>query len=1536
MSDLTESLGLDVSEALSAVDSLEERLTSAAEAAQDALSAAFTASLDDLQALADLGAAALAEGVSTGLSDGADEGVAAVESAVEGLEPTVDVDVEIEDSAIGELESAIEAASTTVDVGVDASEVAVAEEDVQGLIAAEQQAEQVITISAQADGLADAEGQVADLGGGAEKAQDQTGNLGVEMGELGAVSAVASGQLSGTAGIVKGLPGGFGLAAVAGGAFAGALTGLVNKAINADAASTRFKETLGSMAGEVESLAGTVPGLDKNLGDLALSTGSSASAIREAITTFVLLGRSAGATEDQIAGSSKQLVVLANYLSATNPKLGTADELITKLGGALVRGGRFAANFGLDVGTSADVAARAGEMYGKAGTSASFFEKQTAGLAIVFEKLGPTMAAGIDEGVDRPIVKLRQLEAELTKVLVTGSKPLIQPFVDALIALQPVLIGAAGLFSSLASGVFPIFAAQIGAIGKVLGALAELLDNRFAQALVATAGGFLAAQKSASLLLTLIPRIASGLASIASATGLNTLADKLASFAGGAKAAQVQTAALTATTRANATAQSALAVAIGEAAVASTEGAALQAAYNEQQAAGVAVAEARIAVARADAAATEATAAVKAGEVGAVDALTVAQGQQAAAASTLLAATERLAAAEGQYVVALDATVAADTVKGASLEALSVKATAAATAQTEAAAASTSAASSAGGLSAVMGPLAILVGVAGAAWALWSSSSKAAEEATKKAAESLSTYREELGLTNSQLSTLDASTAARSLEAAGLGAKRFKDALSDEGIIEAFNSKALSLGDAGLALDGNVEAAKRFRQSLVDAGEIDFKGSGDALAKFRRDFVETGVVSDATLKRMKPIAGQFVAQAEAAEKARKELVEKAKAEISGGNASETSAVQSLAAAGALGDLGKKGEIAARSLLAKADAAKASAKADIDAAVATEQYGDAVGVQIDAVNRATEALAAGETANVGDFGAARALAASQAFSSLPDDTQEATQALIDYSDEARTAAQENGDLVSATGEVGSSFVSLNGLLDDAIDKWESLSGARGNVLKSERDLRASFDETTDEITESDGRMRDWAETNQVAEEAARDNANAVQGTLQGIREYGELLLKQGTSTEDVKAKMKLLTAAFVEQVAGVGANREEVNELVAAEGLLPDQIDQGFKATGLDAVTRQLQILNLTMLGLPPEAVVRISAIDDATEQAEAIEETIAGLPPDKQVAVRAILDLPSVAAAEGAVEALSEPVEAAIKLGVEPAAARQAEKEIAFISKATGVEIEVTANTIAAVADLDAAAEPRTAPLNADDQGTANRASGVLDRTARQREALILAQAANTTQTEAALALLARRRSALIDVTILTKRGTAATGTTADSLDQQLTGGTAHGGFIGPGGVQQFASGGVWGDDLWERQRKWMSEGAKSDTSGFHAPGSYAFVRAEDSTAGEYMISRDATKRAHNEGILDMAARDFGMRLIPKGEAVAPVVNVDVARDAGSADLLGALGTIGTLLERNLRRPTIGQNIEKVEMTADPGSGTAFSTDLDDLVRGIG
>lgn len=225
-----------------------------------------------------------------------------------------------------------------------------------------------------------------------EQVEDTTDSTS-QLGEAAASALQGMGGLGGAAG---GAASSLGASAVAGGAAAAGLFAFAQGAIDAESAGQRFDLIAGNLADSVRTI--DVGGLNGDIGDLALTLGSSDEAMLNATATFVSFARSAGASDDQIAAASDNINALALRAVALNPALGDAGAVAESLRNALARGGRATTQYGIAL-TSAEINARAMADTGKQNTDElTQFEKAAAGAEIAVERLGSTMGSDFQAG----------------------------------------------------------------------------------------------------------------------------------------------------------------------------------------------------------------------------------------------------------------------------------------------------------------------------------------------------------------------------------------------------------------------------------------------------------------------------------------------------------------------------------------------------------------------------------------------------------------------------------------------------------------------------------------------------------------------------------------------------------------------------------------------------------------------------------------------------------------------------------------------------------------------------------------------------------------------------------------------------------------------------------------------------------------------------------------------------------------------------------------------------------------------------------
>lgn len=421
-------LDLSIQEALRAVADLrgdiEEALVGAAGAFEEEF-ARITGSLDPIELEAD-----------------ASELTPAIDEAVGAADGTVPVEGEgIEQLTLG-IEEAVSEADATVVVEADTSD---AEAAIGDLGSAAEEA---------GGGLSSLSGGAAGLQGAAGLAEGSVAGLGSAVGSLG-------GRAATTVGIVGAI---------------GATVGVFfNEAVDALGATQRFNSVLGDMAGRVENLR-DIEGLNTNLGDLALKLGSDDDKLRSVSARLFELARASGIAEKDSSVFTQQMVALGARAVALNPELGDVGDVTDSLSTALVRGGRFASKFGLDL-NQADINARALKDTNKLQTEElSFVEKAMAGASLASEKYGKNLDQVVARGAENAITKQRRLKQTIVENFEALGAPLISPIFELMEAGIPITEQLGRVVSILARGALPAITASLKAATPLLELTADVLE----------------------------------------------------------------------------------------------------------------------------------------------------------------------------------------------------------------------------------------------------------------------------------------------------------------------------------------------------------------------------------------------------------------------------------------------------------------------------------------------------------------------------------------------------------------------------------------------------------------------------------------------------------------------------------------------------------------------------------------------------------------------------------------------------------------------------------------------------------------------------------------------------------------------------------------------------------------------------------------------------------------------------------------------------------------------------------------------------
>lgn len=371
----------------------------------------------------------------------------------------------------------------------------------------------------------------ADLGD-FEEALSQAGGGGDVPGELDAISAAADGAGGSLGGAAE-------QAGLAGAAFSGigASTGVVlgtlaglgvgfhsmiDEAIDATGAVQRFQSSLGDMADDVEHLRG-IDGLNTNLSKLALTLGSDDDEVRQVAARLFELSTASGIARTEASQFVQQMIALGARSVAINPQLGDLGTVTDSLSTALVRGGRFAAKFNLDL-NQADINARAlSDTHKETADQLTFVEKAMAGAAIASEKYGSSLERHIATGSQNAITIQRRLGQTIRETLEEFGKPLVFKFFDVLEASQPLIAALASVLSDLALGALPTATIALQALAVPLELVHDLLEI-IPQPLLAAAATFLVFSKAMSFATLTANKLGAGALTGSIAGGISKLA----------------------------------------------------------------------------------------------------------------------------------------------------------------------------------------------------------------------------------------------------------------------------------------------------------------------------------------------------------------------------------------------------------------------------------------------------------------------------------------------------------------------------------------------------------------------------------------------------------------------------------------------------------------------------------------------------------------------------------------------------------------------------------------------------------------------------------------------------------------------------------------------------------------------------------------------------------------------------------------------------------------------------------------------------
>lgn len=395
------------------------------------------------------------------------------------------------------------------------------------------------------------------------------------------------------------------------------------------------------------------------------------------------------------------------------------------------------------------------------------------------------------------------------------------------------------------------------------------------------------------------------------------------------------------------------------------------------------------------------------------------------------------------------------------------------------------------------------------------------------------------------------------------------------------------------------------------------------------------------------------------------------------------------------------------------------------------------------------------------------AAEEALQAEADAVEDAIEGLQEHAGAVIEAAQAFVEMQSAVDDVARS-------LDDVADRGGAMSGVLaelgriGELGQSQEligfvgGLQGVVD-AIDELSRSDLEGLDlvpdtWDEVLNMPEELGP----VVQalGTFAGDvqREMSQAFEAGGDA--GVREWAENTRTAITEALLGAADLTEgQVNEILSALGLLPEQIEMAIVISNQERATSVIESMASVIAGLPAETQLRIAAVAD-TDPIAALQLTIDALAAqgyEIPVELVALVD-----ELDGEVEAHVPPP---VTVGVEGDMLPVTKAVEDFTAEEKSVVVKAEADTEDAEVDLGKTAEPRTAQFEIDLWNIIVQ-NALLNKVAEPRTAKITAEA-HTFAAENALDAAAADRTAAID-------GFLRSFPTERDIVNRLTGGKGH------------------------------------------------------------------------------------------------------------------------------------------------------------------
>lgn len=332
-----------------------------------------------------------------------------------------------------------------------------------------------ITIEVDAD-LSNAKEQVADLGSEAGGASESVAGLEGSITGLGAAAGIAEGSAKELVSTIGELGGESGTAAAGGVLGLAAATGaFFEEGLNAVSAGQRFDLVLGNMANKIKEI--DVNGLNTSMEELGIKFGSTGAEMENVNSKLFQMAINSGASKDQAVLFTQQIETLSARAISLNPQLGTLADVTDALGNKIGRGGRFAAQYGLDL-NAAEISTRALADTGKAASSdLTFVEKAMAGAELASEKYGAAVAGSVGDGSKNAAIQVSELKARFKEAIEQIGVPVVAPVLDILKQVEPDAVMVAEALGRLGKDALPAVEAALLVINPPLQVVSYILHQ---------------------------------------------------------------------------------------------------------------------------------------------------------------------------------------------------------------------------------------------------------------------------------------------------------------------------------------------------------------------------------------------------------------------------------------------------------------------------------------------------------------------------------------------------------------------------------------------------------------------------------------------------------------------------------------------------------------------------------------------------------------------------------------------------------------------------------------------------------------------------------------------------------------------------------------------------------------------------------------------------------------------------------------------------------------------------------------------------